>query len=143
MSDAQEEAEAIPRVPGLDAFQRLGSKFERLSQVFDYCLQHPGFEDIVRTIRESPGFGSWSEVNTENSDVGSKQPDGFVYLAKSGKHYKIGRTNSVARRSAEIKIDMPERYVEIHHIQTDDPAGIGPIGIEASHRSVRTESGFC
>jgi hypothetical protein len=49
---------------------------------------------------------------------------GAVYLVKSGRHYKIGRTNSAGRRTYELAIQLPERLDVIHTIETDDPVGI-------------------
>jgi len=50
--------------------------------------------------------------------------NGFVYLMKSGKHYKIGKTNSVDRRMYEIGLQLPEGNEPVHSIETDDPSGI-------------------
>jgi len=50
--------------------------------------------------------------------------DGFVYLIKSGRYYKIGMTNDLHRRAREISIELPERSETIHSITTDDPSGI-------------------
>jgi hypothetical protein len=43
---------------------------------------------------------------------------------KSGKHYKIGRTNALGRREYELAIQLPERASTVHTIKTDDPPGI-------------------
>jgi hypothetical protein len=48
----------------------------------------------------------------------------FVYLMKSGRFYKIGRTNALGRRERELVIQMPERAKVVHSIKTDDPSGI-------------------
>jgi Meiotically up-regulated gene 113 len=50
--------------------------------------------------------------------------DGFVYLFKSGRYYKIGKTNSVGQRKWEVALQLPERVRVIHEIKTDDPTGI-------------------
>jgi hypothetical protein len=49
---------------------------------------------------------------------------GYVYLAKSGRHYKIGQTNDLVRRTNELRIQLPERISLVHQISTDDPVGI-------------------
>jgi len=49
---------------------------------------------------------------------------GFVYLMKSGRYYKIGRTNAAGRREYELAIQMPEKLTTVHTIRTDDPTGI-------------------
>ena len=33
---------------------------------------------------------------------------GFVYMLKSGRHHKVGRTNAVGRRQYELAIQLPE-----------------------------------
>jgi len=74
-----------------------------------------------------------SAYNTENiveiPTSNTKEPISilvleFVYLLKSGKFYKIGRTNSVGRRQYEIATQMPEEVTEVHRISTDDSTGI-------------------
>ena len=49
---------------------------------------------------------------------------GFVYLAKSGRFYKIGKTNAAGRREYELAIQLPEKATTVHVIRTDDPTGI-------------------
>ena len=51
---------------------------------------------------------------------------GYVYLYKHGsrREYKIGRTNNPIGREGEVGIQLPEKLQPVHHIKTDDPAGI-------------------
>jgi hypothetical protein len=49
---------------------------------------------------------------------------GFVYLIRSGRYYKIGRSNAAGRRHYELAIQLPEKALKVHEIRTDDPIGI-------------------
>jgi hypothetical protein len=49
---------------------------------------------------------------------------GFVYLIKSARFYKIGKTNAAGRREREIALQLPEKATTVHVIRTDDPSGI-------------------
>ena len=49
---------------------------------------------------------------------------GFVYLLRSGKYYKLGRSNAVGRRLRELAIQLPQKPNTVHIIETDDPNGI-------------------
>jgi hypothetical protein len=66
-----------------------------------------------------------AEPAPPNRAKADAQPEfGFVYLLKSGRHYKIGRSNAAGRREYELAIQLPEKAVKLHEIRTDDPAGI-------------------
>ncbi len=54
----------------------------------------------------------------------AKNPTGGVYLIKSGQHFKIGKANDFEQRIKQVKLQLPEKAVEVHRIYTDDPLGI-------------------
>ncbi|MGP0071268.1 MAG: GIY-YIG nuclease family protein [Bryobacteraceae bacterium] len=58
------------------------------------------------------------------SDLSPEQNFGFVYLMKSGRYYKIGRTSHVGGRERDLAIQLPDRLHTVHSIRTDDPTGI-------------------
>jgi hypothetical protein len=106
--------------PSHNAFDRLGTRSQLVSQLADHCRDRAGYEDVIRLCeqyvppdRRTPGATSPSEGE-----------NGFVYLIKSGRHYKIGRTNSAGRREREIALQLPEKAATVHVIRTDDPCGI-------------------
>lgn len=97
-----------------------GSRLKLRQVVVEYCLAHPGFDDV-------PLFCGPISSNDESPKM-EKLPEsaivGFVYLMKSGKHYKIGKTNATGRREYELAIQLPEKLKAVHAIKTDDPDGI-------------------
>lgn len=56
--------------------------------------------------------------------VSTKAIDGYVYLIKSGDHFKIGRSDDAERRFKQISVALPDKAELFHTIRTDDPSGI-------------------
>lgn len=106
--------------PSKKVFQRIGSKTQLATKVLEYCQGKNGYEDIaafcstvfVKPHTVAPNGGKASD------------PVGEVYLFKSGRYYKIGKTKDTVRRGSEIRIQLPEKVNLIHSIKTDDPTGI-------------------
>jgi len=107
--------------PSAGVFAKWGTRRQLASKLADYCQRRPGHGDVLRILQplldaeapddEEPGASGESEF-------------GFVYLLKSGRHYKIGRTTSLERRERELAVQLAERAVRVHEIRTDDPIGI-------------------
>jgi len=99
---------------------RFGTKQQLVGQLAEYCRNREGYEHVVR----------WCEAyQPPNPDKpnGPEVPDeefGFVYLLKSGRFYKIGKTNAAGRRERELVLQLPEKAKTVHVIRTDDPSGI-------------------
>lgn len=110
------------KFPSDATFRRLGPKSEIISKVTEYCRRKPEFEDVLR-ICEAISVIVQDDKSSEE-EVESVEEFGFVYLLKSGRFYKIGKTKSHGRREYELAIQLPQRASIIHKIQTDDPAGI-------------------
>jgi hypothetical protein len=120
-TDVRLKARSDPEFPDDRTFDRLGSKAQLVSQLLEHCRNHHGYEEVVRlceayTPRKQPRESPRPE--SEESTIG------FVYLIKSGRFYKIGRTNCTERRERELAIQLPERAATVHVIRTDDPSGI-------------------
>lgn len=106
--------------PSHTTFARLGKKDEIVEKVLNYCREKGGHDDVIR-ICEAVAHTEKRAAKSEDTD----EPEaGFVYLIKSGRYYKIGRSNSAGRREYELSIQLPERVTTEHVIKTDDPAGI-------------------
>jgi len=104
--------------PNSKTFRRFGTKQQLVTKVRAYCDTH----ELGNILALCPVLTIDSDVRSTYSD--SKEVFGFVYLLKSGRHYKIGRSNAVGRRERELAIQLPDRASAVHSIRTDDPAGI-------------------
>ena len=110
-----------PEFPSHNTFSRFGRKAQIASALVIWCESHLGRED-VQAICAPLVVGVVSDEESAESD---KTPElGYVYLLKSGKYYKIGRSNAPGRREYELAIQLPEPVVIVHTIKTDDSAGI-------------------
>jgi len=109
--------------PSAKTFTRLGHKPQRALSVIRYCEEHGGFEDVIEICRPIAAAIS-DDAPIEATDSDDAVTFDFVYLMKSGKYYKIGRSDHAERRAYEVQLVLPEEVVLVHKIKTDDPAGI-------------------
>jgi hypothetical protein len=99
---------------------RLRGKAGRVKKVLDYCRSKTGYEDVIQICEAITHV----EVSAEKDNTDDDSEIGYVYLIKSGRYYKIGRSNSAGRREYELAIQLPEKAITEHVIKTDDPTGI-------------------
>lgn len=106
--------------PNAKTYQRLGTKTQLAERLARFCRSRSAYETVAElclpVLQEVPAADQDGRVET--GILGS------VYLLKSGRHYKIGYSNAVGRRERELQIQLPEKAVIVHSINTDDPAGI-------------------
>jgi hypothetical protein len=110
-----------PMFPNVKTFARFGLKHELIAKLRGYCESKVGYDDVVTICA---GMTPSENERPLNDGKGAEPASGFVYLMKSGKHYKIGCSNSVGRREYELGILLPDPPSTVHKIKTDDPAGI-------------------
>jgi hypothetical protein len=118
---------ANPLFPSHNALRRhLGSKQDRLKAALTFLSESGSTSKALEIIQSAldamPLVPASAEV--EEIDIAGNLMTGFVYLMKSGKYYKIGKTNSIDRRQYEIGLHVAEGVEPIHSIETDDPSGI-------------------
>jgi hypothetical protein len=110
-----------PALPGYKAFRRLGTKAEFVEKLAGHANGRPDYEDVLRLCA---AYQPKERRGDSPASLSESAPDGFVYLIKSSRYYKIGRSNAVGRREREIAIQLPEPSRTAHVIRTDDPVGI-------------------
>ena len=103
----------------------MGLKKQRLETALNFLVSTTNEEKLVALLNEAISLLSPDEtIDVKPKINNDRLATGFVYLLKSGKYYKIGKTNSVDRRQYEIGLHLAEAMQPIHSIETDDPSGI-------------------
>ena len=91
-----------------------GNRTELIEVVRSHCSQNPNLSHLLEQLPEPP---------KTQRPIG-KLATGWVYLLKSGPHYKVGRSETLEKRIRQISIALPESVTLVHAIETDDPVGI-------------------
>lgn len=110
-----------PTFPAEKTLRRWGNKSYFAKAIYDWCIENEGWDDVSEICH---GLKASDQEQVSEQVVDAPEPNGFVYLMKSGKYYKIGKTNSLDRRQYEIGLQLPHGITPIHSISTDDPSGI-------------------
>lgn len=99
---------------------RFGNKQQLLVRLLEYVQTHAKDKDLIPLIAAAvtPAAQEEESVSADETEIG------FVYLLRSGRYSKIGRSNAAGRRERELAIQLPEKASMVHVIRTDDPAGI-------------------
>lgn len=101
--------------------KKLKVNWQQMPFVFqEWAVNKSGWEEVIR-ICKAHCMNIRQDSDKTNKTLSSV---GYVYLMKSGKYYKLGKTNSVGRREYELGAKLPEEVKTIHFIETDDPDGI-------------------
>jgi hypothetical protein len=117
--DLRLRARTHPGFPSDKTFEAQGGKSAFVKELLDHCRSRGAYDDVARMCEEYA-----SHHGALRDELGPVVQDGFVYLIKSGRFYKIGKTNAAGRREYELDIQLPESVKTIHVIRTDDPGGI-------------------
>ncbi len=95
------------------------SKEGLLRRVVAHCEGNLDLEDVMLLCKKE-----LEQASVIEPDEKAKLDTGFVYLMRSGRHYKIGFTISVGSRERQLAIQIPIPPTTIHSIETDDPRGV-------------------
>jgi hypothetical protein len=120
-SEIKLRARTDPAFPWHNTFARLGDKQGLALRLRQFCEER-GELDVAALC--SVAIMPVNQAGSSRVAKGREAELGSVYLLRSGRYHKIGRTNAVGRRGRELAIQLPEAAKMIHEIKTDDPAGI-------------------
>jgi Meiotically up-regulated gene 113 len=111
--------------PGWDTFkrrERQGPESSLREALLAWCQKVNEFSDVCKLL----GLAGASPRKQQR--IASRQVvNGHVYLMRygtGGAVYKIGLTDNVPRRHAQLNMMTPQDVRIVHTIPTDDPAGI-------------------
>lgn len=107
--------------PSPAPFRRFGGQQALASRLRQYA-DSKGYDDVVALCDALPAMPP-TDLAIPSGKV-RELKTGFVYLMKSGRHYKIGRTVCVGSRERQLAIQVPIPPSVIHRIETDDPIGV-------------------
>lgn len=109
-------------LPSHNTFLRFGGIAGLRTRLCEFARER-GLQDLIDVLRNDRKDAD--AICQEPEKVGDQSlVEGFVYLIKSGRHFKIGKANSVESRHRQLKIQLPQSAVVVHRIRTDDPYGI-------------------
>ena len=110
-----------PGFPSHNTIRRLGSRADQARLVIDRQSDLALSDDVLAICQHVVEQVKKEPPAERPAHSG---PNGFVYLLKSGRYFKIGHSNDPGRRAYEVRLQMPEKVTFIHEIETDDPRGI-------------------
>ena len=97
-----------------------GNKAGLVAALVEWVHENEDFADVIALLPEPK-----EKLPEPKDNISSpSSAEGFVYLLKSGNHYKIGRSEELKRRVKQISVTLPEEVALEHAIRTDDPPGI-------------------
>lgn len=110
--------------PSHTVFDRFGRKRDLAVAVMKHVEGREEYEDIIAMCRAVLEVAVPEDEDDEGPGDLTVETFGDVYLLKSGRYYKLGRSNAFGRREREIALQLPEKANTVHVIRTDDPVGI-------------------
>jgi hypothetical protein len=100
---------------------RFKKRRDMIRALNNFCERHTDWSDVLNICR------SFTEPERKTGDTEKPSKPvikGHVYLMRSGKYYKIGKSKHVGGREYQIGLKLPEEVKTLHSIVTDDPDGI-------------------
>jgi len=105
-------------------YKNLGLTEDLAQTILEYIKDKQGHDDVASVCNST--VEKYKNPNGLEGETTERLTHGWVYLFKHGhyKQYRIGQTFDLLRRGKEIRIQLPERAILIHSIETVDPVGV-------------------
>ncbi len=123
--------------PSHNTFNRFGSRSGLAAAVTSWCEKRDGYGDVIAIC--APHHKADASAPTRS--VSDTVVFGAVYLLRSGRYYKIGRSNAVGRRERELAIQLPEKATVVHSTRPTTPPGSSRTGTAGSRAGAGMVSG--
>jgi hypothetical protein len=105
--------------PSLKVIRRLRREGNLPGKLLAHCNNRPELKNVVEIAARQASSEPLEDNSYKRAPI-----QGYVYMMRSGRRYKIGHSNSPARRHREVRLDLPDPTILVHSIETDDPNGI-------------------
>lgn len=116
---------ADPAFPNSNVLEkRLGTTRQQIERLRDFVERTPEFADVAALLPAVTDEPLAEHAEADYDPDATRPVPGYVYLVRSGKYHKIGRSNDHGRRAYEIGLQLPEKVEVVHTIETDDAVGI-------------------
>jgi hypothetical protein len=103
--DIRLKAYNTQKFPSHSTIERLGEKPEMAQKILNYCKNKSVYKDVIEICKGVLASPKKQEIEIDSEEAESQF--GYVYLMKSGRFYKIGRSDYVEKRNYEIGIKLP------------------------------------
>lgn len=105
-------------------YKKLGQTGDLAQTILEYVKDKQGYQDVVNIC--NPVLVKYKKENEAEEEGTEKVIHGWVYLIKHGSHnqYRIGKTTNLLRRLGQNRIELPERIIPVHSIETADITGV-------------------
>ena len=88
--------------PSHNVFGRFGGKKRLAARILNFCQSQGGWDDVLSVCNGLADSKDEPTIAEKLDESSSGAVLGSIYLIKSGRYYKIGRTISVGRREYEL-----------------------------------------
>lgn len=105
--------------PSLGVIRRMRKADDFGSKLQNHCADRADLAPAKAVAAQQP-----TREPGASTSIGRAAVQGYVYMMRSGRRYKIGHTTSPVRRHREVRLELPDATHLVHSIETDDPAGI-------------------